>query len=148
MALDDKDWRILSMLTADGRKSVVEMAKELSIPRATVQERMKKMVDGGIIRKFAAVPDYSKIGREVAAYVMVSFTREGTFSQRKLAEEIGLIPEVHEISLISGEWDLILKVRASSVKEIGSLVVDRLRMMKGIEKTQTCISFQIMKETP
>ncbi len=146
--MDDIDWKILSMLMADGRRSVVEMAKELAMPRATVQERVKKLVDGGIIKKFAAVPEYSKIGKEVVAYVLVSFTREGTFSQRKLAEEIGLIPEVHEVSLISGEWDLILKVRASSVKEIGSLVVDRLRMMTGIEKTQTCISFQVMKETP
>jgi DNA-binding Lrp family transcriptional regulator len=146
--LDDKDWQILAMLMSDGRRSVVEMAVELSMPRATVQERVKKMVEGGIIRKFAAVPDYSKIGKEVAAYVLVSFTREGTLSQRRLAEEIGLLPEVHEVSLISGEWDLILKVRASSVQEIGSLVVDRLRMMKGIEKTQTCLSFQAMKETP
>jgi DNA-binding Lrp family transcriptional regulator len=146
--MDDTDWKILSMLMADGRRSVVEMAKELAMPRATVQERVKKLVDGGTIKKFAAVPEYSKIGKEVVAYVLVSFTREGTFSQRKLAEEIGLIPEVHEVSLISGEWDLILKVRASSVKEIGSLVVDRLRMMTGIEKTQTCISFQVMKETP
>jgi DNA-binding Lrp family transcriptional regulator len=146
--LDDKDWKILAMLMSDGRRSVVEMATELSIPRATVQERVKKMVEGGIIRKFAAVPDYSKIGKEVAAYVLVSFTREGTLSQRRLAEEIGFMPEVHEVSLISGEWDLILKVRASSVQEIGSLVVDRLRMMKGVEKTQTCLSFQAMKETP
>jgi DNA-binding Lrp family transcriptional regulator len=146
--LDDRDWKILAMLMADGRKSVVDMAKELSMPRATVQERVKKLVDGGVIRRFAAVPDYSKVGKEVTAYVLVSFTREGNFSQRRLAEEIGLIPEVHEVSLISGEWDLILKVRASSVQEIGSLVVDRLRMMKGIEKTQTCLSFQVMKETP
>jgi Lrp/AsnC family leucine-responsive transcriptional regulator len=146
--IDDRDWKILAMLMVDGRRSVVEMAKELSMPRATVQERVRKLVEGGVIRKFAAVPDYSKIGKEVAAYVLVSFTREGTFSQRRLAEEIGLMPEVHEVALISGEWDLILKVRASSVQEIGSLVVDRLRMMKGIEKTQTCLSFQAMKETP
>jgi DNA-binding Lrp family transcriptional regulator len=146
--MDDRDWKILAMLMADGRRSVVEMAKELSMPRATVQERVRKLVEGGVIRKFAAVPDYAKIGEEVAAYVLVSFTREGSFSQRKLAEEIGLIPAVHEVSLISGEWDLILKVRAASVQEIGALVIDKLRMMKGIEKTQTCLSFQAMKETP
>ena len=145
---DEKDWKILALLMADGRRSVVEIAKELSMPRATVQERVKGLIQGGFIRKFAAVPDYSKIGKDVTAYILVTFTREGSFSQRNLAEEIGLMPEVHEVSLISGEWDLLLKVRAASVKEVGSLVVDKLRMMKGIEKTQTCISFQVMKETP
>ncbi len=146
--MDDKDWKILSMLSNDGRLSVVEMAKDLSMPRATVQERLRRLVESGAIRKFAAVPDYSKIGKEVAAYVLVSFTREGSLSQRKLAEEIGTIPEVHEVALISGEWDMMLKVRASSVPEIGALVIDKLRMMKGIEKTQTCLTFQITKETP
>jgi Lrp/AsnC family leucine-responsive transcriptional regulator len=146
--LDDKDWQILGALMADGRRSVVDLARDLSMPRATVQERVRRLTHTGVIRKFAAVPDYEKIGSEVAAYILVSFTREGSLSQRKLAEEIGVIPEVHEIALISGEWDLILKVRGASVPDIGKLVIDRLRMMKGIEKTQTCLSFQVIKETP
>ena len=49
--------------------------------------------------------------------------------------------------VISGEWDIMLKVRAGSVEEIGTLVVDKLRMMKGIEKTQTCVAFQTVKES-
>ena len=35
---------------------------------------------------------------------------------------------------------------AGSVEEIGTLVVDRLRMMRGMEKTQTCVVFQTVKE--
>jgi len=49
--------------------------------------------------------------------------------------------------VISGEWDMLLKVRANSVEEIGKLVVDKLRAMKGIEKTETCVSFQTIKES-
>jgi len=49
--------------------------------------------------------------------------------------------------VISGEWDILLKVRAGSVEEIGALVVDRLRAMKGIEKTETCVAFQTIKES-
>lgn len=144
--LDDKDQKILAELLEDGRKSVVEIADELQIPRATVQERLKKLVDSGVIRKFVAVPDYSKIGKPVAALVLVSFRSAENVSQRGLAEEMSRIPEVYEVLVVSGEWDIMLKVRAESVEEIGTLVVDRLRMMNGIEKTQTCVVFQTVKE--
>ncbi|MDG6899794.1 MAG: Lrp/AsnC family transcriptional regulator [Nitrososphaerota archaeon] len=144
--LDEKDERILRELVKDGRKSVVEISDELEIPRATVQERLKRLTESGVIRKFVAVPDYSKIGKPVTAYVFVTFRSERDVSQRDLAEEVSKIPGVYEVSVISGEWDILLKVRASSVEEIGGLVVDKLRAMKGIEKTQTCVAFQTIKE--
>lgn len=144
--LDEKDWKILWKLIENGRKSVVEMAYELGIPRATVQERIKKLVKERVIKKFAAIPDYAKIGRGVTAFILVSFSGESNLSQRYLAEEIAKIPEIYEVSLISGEWDIILKVRTASVEEIGKLVIDKLRMMKGIRNTQTCVVFQTIKE--
>ena len=145
--LDEKDQKILRLLMDDGRKSMLEISSELSIPRATGQERLKKLIDSGIIRKFAAVPDYSKIGKSVTAYVFVSFRSAKDISQRKLAEEISKLNGVYEVCVISGEWDILLKVRAASVQDIGSLVVDKLRAMEGIERTQTCVAFQMIKES-
>jgi DNA-binding Lrp family transcriptional regulator len=145
--IDDKDEKILRQLLEDGRKSVVDIAQELGLPRATVQERLRKMTDSGLIKKFVAIPDYSKIGKQVTAYVFVTFRSDGNVSQRSLAETISMIPGVYEVSVISGEWDILLKVRAGSVEDIGRLVVDRLRATKGIEKTETCVAFQTIKET-
>ena len=145
--LDIKDEKILKLLIADGRKQVVEISRELDLPRATVQERLKRLVDSGAIKKFVAIPDYSRIGKQVTAYIFVSFRSEGSLSQRNLAEEVSKIPGVYEVAVISGQWDILLKVRAGSVEEIGKLVVDRLRAMKGIEKTETCVAFQTIKES-
>ena len=147
MTLDAKDDKILAELMDDGRRSVVEIADRLGLPRATVQERVKRLVGSGVIRRFAAIPDYARIGKQVLAYVFVTFSREGGLSQRRLAEEISKMPGVYEVSVISGEWDMLLKVRAGSVEEIGRLVVDRLRATKGIEKTETCVAFQTVKES-
>ncbi len=145
--VDQKDERILGELMRDGRKSVVEIADRLRLPRATVQERLTKMVRTGVIRQFAAVPDYAKIGKQVMAYVFVAFSNEGGLSQQRLAEEISRMPGIYEVSVISGEWDILLKVRTGSVEEIGRLVVERLRALKGIEKTETCVAFQAIKES-
>jgi Lrp/AsnC family leucine-responsive transcriptional regulator len=53
---------------------------------------------------------------------------------------------VYEVHLISGEWDMILKVRSSSMKDIGKLVIDDLREIKGVGKTVTCGCFSTVKE--
>lgn len=124
----------------------MEISNELEVPRATVQERLNKLVRLGVIKRFAAVPDYTRIGMQVTAFVFVTFRSEEKVSQRILAEQISRIPGVFEVSVISGEWDIPLKVRAASVEEIGRLVVDRLRAMAGIEKTETCLVFQTIKE--
>ena len=145
--MDTKDEKILRELCTNGRKSVVEISKELDIPRGTVQERINKLVKTGTIKKFVAIPDYQKIGKPVTAYVFVAFRSEERVSQRDLAEQIARISEIYEVSVISGGWDILLKVRGSSFEEIGSLVVDKLRTMKGIEKTETCVAFQTIKES-
>ncbi|MDG6945255.1 MAG: Lrp/AsnC family transcriptional regulator [Nitrososphaerota archaeon] len=145
--MDAKDSKILAELVCDGRRPIVDIASHLGLPRATVQDRLRRMMESGVIRKFVAIPDYSKIGKRVMAYVFVAFGGEGRLSQRTLAEAISKMPGVYEVSVISGEWDILLKVRANTLEEIGNLVVDRLRSMSGVEKTETCVSFQTIKES-
>jgi Lrp/AsnC family transcriptional regulator, leucine-responsive regulatory protein len=144
--LEPKDERILMQLMADGRKSVVEIAGELQVPRATVQERIRRMVESGVIKRFTVVPDYSRLGKQVVAYILVSFRSDESISQRSLAQRIAKMPEVHEVSVISGQWDIVVKVRAGSVPEVGAFVTEKLRAMKGIEKTETCVCFESIKE--
>jgi DNA-binding Lrp family transcriptional regulator len=64
-----------------------------------------------------------------------------------VAEEIGKFAEVQEVHIITGDWDLLIKLRAESVDSIGKFVVDKLRLIKGLEKTLTCMVFETVKET-
>ncbi|MEW6070473.1 MAG: Lrp/AsnC ligand binding domain-containing protein [Candidatus Thermoplasmatota archaeon] len=56
------------------------------------------------------------------------------------------LPEVQEVHIIAGEWDILIKLRAKDVDSIGKFVVDKMRAIKGIEKTLTCIVFETLKE--
>jgi DNA-binding Lrp family transcriptional regulator len=51
------------------------------------------------------------------------------------------------VHIITGDWDLLVKLRAESVDAIGKFVVDKLRLIKGLEKTLTCMVFKTVKET-
>jgi len=144
--MDEKDFAILEKLMENARKPVKEIAKEVKLPRTTVAERIKKLVNKGIIRKFTTILNYEKIGMPITAFILVSFIPNPDISQRELAREISKIENVREVYIIAGEWDLLLKVRGKDMEEIGKLVLDKLRGMKGVGKTVTCTCFSVIKE--
>ncbi|MEN2974853.1 MAG: Lrp/AsnC family transcriptional regulator [Candidatus Caldarchaeales archaeon] len=146
MELDEKDRLILKELWMDSNQSVREIAEKLGIPRTTVQERIKRMIREGVIKRFTIELDYSKIGKSTTAFIMVSFMPGPHVSQKDLAKRISELPDVEEVHLITGEWDILIKVRGSSIQEIGDLVVERIRMMDGVARTVTCAAFYTAKE--
>jgi Lrp/AsnC family leucine-responsive transcriptional regulator len=144
--IDEKDQKILDELLEDASQRVTELAAKLKMPRTTVQERIKRLRKLGVIKKFTIQIDYSKLGKPATAFILISF-QQGAVSQKKLAQEIAKLPEVVEAHLITGEWDILVKVRSDSMQSVGSLVVDKLRMMEGVGKTMTCVSFAAVKES-
>jgi len=144
--LDEKDEVILAELKKNGRKPTKTIAANVKIPRVTVHDRIQKMVDKGIIKSFTAIPDYEKIGLPSKVFIFVSFIPNPDVSQRQLAKRIAELSGVYEVHIISGEYDLLLKVRGKSLEEIGKLVVDKLRQLKGVGSTLTCACFETIKE--
>lgn len=144
---DEKDELILQKLRLDSSKSISDIANELHIPRTTVQERIRKLVQNGIIKRFTVQTDYSKLGKSVTAYILISFMSTSGVSQREAAARIAEIPDVYEVHVISGDWDIIAKARGASIQSIGELVLDQIRNVKGVERTLTCTSFAAIKET-
>ena len=143
--MDQKDRMILEYLIDNGRDKISDISRTLDIPRVTVHERIQGMIKRGVIKKFTIVPDYEVLGNPFVAFIFVGFHSANKISQRDLARKVSQMREVEEVHIIAGEWDLLLKVRARSLKEIGDLVLDRLREMEGVERTETIAIFQTVK---
>ncbi|MCD6313233.1 MAG: Lrp/AsnC family transcriptional regulator [Thaumarchaeota archaeon] len=146
--LDEKDLMILRELELDSSRNLRELAESLGMPRTTVQDRINKLKRMGVIKKFTVKLDKSKLGKSVTAFILVSFMPGSEISQKALAHEMSMLENVEEAHLISGEWDILLKVRGSSMKEIGDLVIDKIRGMHGVARTLTCAVFYTAKEDP
>lgn len=67
-------------------------------------------------------------------------------SQREIAKEVTKFAEVQEVHIITGDWDLLIKVKAEDVEAVGKFVIDKLRTIKGIERTLTCVVFDTLRE--
>jgi Lrp/AsnC family leucine-responsive transcriptional regulator len=146
--LDEKDLLIVRELELDSSRSLRELAEALGMPRTTVQDRINRLKRMGVIKGFTVKLDKVKLGKSALAFVLVSFMPGSDISQKALAHEIAMLDDVEEVHLITGEWDILLKVRGSSIKEIGDLVIDKLRGMRGVAKTLTCVAVHSAKEDP
>ena len=137
---------ILSRLRLDSSESISSLASELTLPRTTVQERIGRLVKTGIIKRFTIQQDFGKLGKPVTAFILISFeTLKGT-SQKDAAEELARMEDIYEVHIISGDWDILVKARGSSIESIGELVMEKIRNVKGVGRTLTCASFLSVKE--
>lgn len=141
--LDDKDYKILTLLRENARLTTGEMTKELDIAQTTVHNRIRRMRESGIIKRFTVDLDRKKIGRGLTAYILctVSYrTSQGQkINQYDVAQLIKALPEVEDVSIVTGEIDMIVKVALGDVDELNDFVIYKLRDIEGIEKTVTSV---------
>lgn len=144
--LDKKDKIILEKLKKNSRMTTTDISKQTNIPRVTVHDRIQKMIEKKIIKSFSLIPNYKKIGLGCKVFIFVSFKPDSDISQKELAKRISKIQGIYEVNIISGEYDLLLKVRGESLDEIGRLVVEKLRKIKGVGRTLTFACFDTILE--
>jgi DNA-binding Lrp family transcriptional regulator len=151
--LDEKDQAILQLIQENSKLTANQIAKKINTPITTVFAKTKRMEQLGIIKQYRAILNAEKLNLGTSAFILasVSYTTTKTdgapVSQRDVAEEIARLPEVQEVHIITGDWDLLVKLRAENVESVGRFVVDKLRLIKGLEKTLTCMVFETVKET-
>jgi DNA-binding Lrp family transcriptional regulator len=150
--LDEKDLAILALIQKDCKLTAREVARKIDSPITTVFAKIKRMEEIGIIKEYKAILDSRRLDHSATAFILVSVSYEvkdndKQVPQRSIAERIAKFSEVQEVHIITGDWDLLIKVKGKDVDTIGKFVIDRLRLVKGIEKTLTCMVFETCKET-
>ncbi|MGA9388791.1 MAG: Lrp/AsnC family transcriptional regulator [Candidatus Bathyarchaeia archaeon] len=150
--LDEKDFAILTLIQRDCKLTAREIARRIRSPITTVFAKTKRMEELGVIKRYRAILDPRKLDYGTTAFILASVSYEAKnnqqqLSQRDIAKEIARFPEVQEVHIITGDWDLLIKLKGKDVDTVGKIVIDRLRLVKGIEKTLTCMVFDTCKET-
>ncbi|MGC8993668.1 MAG: Lrp/AsnC family transcriptional regulator [Candidatus Aenigmatarchaeota archaeon] len=147
MKLDDKDKEILRLIQKNAKLRAREIAIKLNMPITTVFAKIKRLEKIGIIKEYKAILDYKKLNKGATVFVLISYDKSSSVSQRKVAEEISKLPYVQEVHIITGDWDILVKIRGKDVEEIGKFVLDQIRGIKGVAKTLSSFVFQTVKET-
>lgn len=140
--LDERDRAILMYLHRDGRASVRTIASAVDLPASTVHARMARLERQGVISDYTVDLDPQRLGLGFVAFILVSGTAE-----RYLEEEFLARPEVEEVAGITGEFDLLIKVRLTSLEHFNTFLMDfRDRYDAYLDKTITMVRTANLKE--
>ncbi len=133
--MDDLDRRLLALLRLNAREPASSLAKKLKASRATVQNRIARLLDRGVIQGFTirVRPD-SEAGR-VRAIMCIAI--EGERSQKVVRALKGLA-EVRTIHTTNGRWDLVVELDTATLAEF-SRALDQIRTIEGIASTETSL---------
>lgn len=140
--LDQVDRRLVEALRADSRQSVNELANRVNVSRATAYQRLGRLRDTGVIRRFTIDVDARKLGLPIAALVLVSVAQH---SWRAVGARLRHLPGVEWLALSTGSFDYILLVRAPDIDHLRDVVLDGLQSIPEIQSTQTLL---LLEEPP
>lgn len=140
--IDELDKMILNILQEDGRASYSEIARRLKVPESTVRLRVKKLVERGIIRKFAALINPFKAGYSIVAFIAVDVEPSRV---KKAAEELSKLPEVDVLGIATGAHDILMQVTVRDLQELENFLIEKLGRIEGIRSTETSILTSVRK---
>ncbi len=111
LKLDETDTAILKALMKDGRLSFRQIAAQVGVTTPTVESRVRKMTESGVIKKIAPILDIDKVEKGVAALLMLKVNLAKVNS---VLEKLAPLEEVRSIFLTTGGSNMIVRVAASS----------------------------------
>jgi Lrp/AsnC family leucine-responsive transcriptional regulator len=144
--LDEKDFAILDALRKDARQTIAELSNMLGIPRATVHERIVGLRKSGVIQRFTIAQDYKKTGLPTLSFVFAEYDRGAKADQHQVSQAIAKIPGVLGVYIVSGEWDILIKIRGKSIEDMGMIIIDRIRNTPGVLKTYSMTCYEVAKD--
>ena len=146
--MNSLDFKLLELLKENSKLPLKDLEKELDIRSSTIHARIKKLESKGIIQRYSLNLDNKQLGYPLVSYIMLTFDQTRTnLNQDEIAAEIAKNPRCEEVHLIAGEYDILVKVRAKDIDDLGNLVTKEFRDIDGIGHSRTFVSLKIIKES-
>ena len=133
--MDTTDRKLLALLRHDARTPVIELARQLGVSRATVQNRMRRLESDGVIRGYTVA--IGTDSRKPTVRALMSICTDNA-AEASVIEALRGNPNVSVVHHTTGRWDLIAEINADSLSAFNR-IVGTLRLITGVSATETNI---------
>lgn len=116
--IDDISLKIISLLQENSRISYVDIGKAVNLSTSSVIERIKKMEEGGLINRYTVDISPKSFGLNITAIMTVSISGVLGFQKDAFVNSVLKLPNVIECLRITGNYDFLIKVIASSIEDL------------------------------
>jgi Lrp/AsnC family leucine-responsive transcriptional regulator len=142
--LDDIDQKILEIIQGQGRMRRNDLADRVGLSLPSVSERLRKLEEAGIITGYFAKLNHKLLGKDVAAFVLV--TVDSSKHYNSFVEHVEAAEDILECHAITGEGTHLLKIRSDNTTALEKLL-GKIQSWTGVTKTTTSIVLSSTKET-
>lgn len=145
--LDDFDRKILAILGREGRITYTDLASRVGLSKTPCQQRVRRLVNSGLITGFRAIVDPAKVGLDHVAFteVKLSDTREEALKQ--FNDAVRQIPEVEECHMIASSFDYLLKVRTPDIRRYRIVLGEKISSLPHVASTSTFVAMETILES-
>ena len=141
---DQVDRTILALVQRDASMAQADIARHVGLSAAAVNERLKKLENAGVIRRYAAIVDPVAVGTPITAFIEVFI--EHPRHEPRFLDTVLKLEEVQECHHITGEFSLLIKVKVRDMQSLQALLLERLSGFEGVRQTRTVMVLSTVKE--
>ena len=143
--MDEIDRQIVMCLGEDARRSLADIGGEVGLSTSAVNERIRRLVANGVIRRFTIDADAETLGLGITAFVFVGLAADADEAVfRALATDH---PDIVECQHVTGGWNYLVKIRVASLAGIEAFL-DDLKRQRLIARSETMIALSTVVEPP
>lgn len=134
--LDEIDREIIRLLREDGRRTVRDIARRVSLTVAPVKRRIDRLEETGVINGYTVRVDTAKMDGELEAILELRVA--GNLELENILAFAENVPEVTEVLTLAGDPDAIARIRAANIHDL-QRVVNLLRTNGRVTGTKTLV---------
>ncbi|MCF8479711.1 MAG: Lrp/AsnC ligand binding domain-containing protein [Rhodospirillum sp.] len=146
MEMDRIDRRILAELQADGRLSIVELARRVHLTKTPCAERVRRLEREGVIAGYQARLNPKVLGADHVAFVQVSMKSTTEEDLDRFNKAVRHLPEVQSCHMIAGGFDYLLKVRTADITQYRHVLGEKISQLPGVQQTHTYVVMENVKD--
>jgi DNA-binding Lrp family transcriptional regulator len=133
--LDELDRRLIAALREDGREPVTTLARRLGVTRATVNSRLKRLLESGTVLGFSVRVREERDPDSIRAIALIEV--EGRSTNQAISQLRGF-PEVRALHTTNGGWDLVAELRTNTLGNFDRLL-GQIRSVEGVVNSETSV---------
>ncbi|WP_245723265.1 Lrp/AsnC family transcriptional regulator [Lutimaribacter saemankumensis] len=145
--LDRIDHRILRILSADGRISIADLARQVGLSKSPAQVRVRKLQEHGYVLGYRAMLNPAKLGLDHVAFAEVKLTDTTEKALSAFNAAVMKVPEIEECHMIAGSFDYLIKVRTADIQSYRQVLGEVISALPHVGATSTHVSMQAVKES-
>lgn len=142
---DAIDLQLLKLLLADARATLKSLAEAVGLSSPAVSERMQRLSNEGIIRGYKADIDWARFGYTMLVYLSVVI--RSNRNRDAVLQELALVPNIEEVSVVTGSSDLILRIRVTGFDHLKLVIAEHIWSRDDLEFTETKVAFFTEQDT-